>query len=153
MTQSFSKSRALAGLRVGFAIARPELLDALNRIKNSFNSYPMDRLASAGAAAAILDRDWFEENRAKVMASRATLITGLEQLGFEVVPSQANFVFARHPQHDAAMLAQELRAHKILVRHFAQPRIDQYLRISVGTDVQVSTLLNCLREIMHQALL
>jgi len=145
VTQSFSKSRALAGLRVGFAIGRPELLDALNRIKNSFNSYPMDRLAGAGAAAAILDRAWFDENRAKVMATRATLITGLEQLGFEVVPSQANFVFARHPQHDAAVLAQQLRNHRILVRHFAKPRIEQHLRITVGTDAQVTALLAALQ--------
>ncbi|MFZ9346591.1 MAG: histidinol-phosphate transaminase [Burkholderiaceae bacterium] len=145
VTQSFSKSRALAGLRVGFAIGRPELLDALNRIKNSFNSYPMDRLASAGAAAAILDRDWFDENRARVMASRATLIAGLEQCGFEVVPSQANFVFARHPQRDAAVLAQQLRGQKILVRHFAKPRIDQHLRITVGTDAQVAALLAALQ--------
>ena len=148
VTQSFSKSRALAGLRVGFAIGQPELLDALNRIKNSFNSYPIDRLAAAGAAASILDTEWFEANRKQVMLSRATLVAGLEGLGFEVVPSQANFVFARHLQFDGAMLAQKLREQKILVRHFAKPRIDQYLRITVGTDAQVEALLGALRTIV-----
>lgn len=149
VTQSFSKSRALAGLRVGFAIGQPALLDALNRIKNSFNSYPIDRLAAAGAAASILDTEWFEANRSKVMRSRAALVAGLAQLGFEVVPSQANFIFTRHPQFDGAMLAQRLREQKILVRHFAKPRIDQYLRITVGTDAQVAALLGALGEIVR----
>ena len=148
VTQSFSKSRALAGLRVGFAIGHPELLDALNRIKNSFNSYPIDRLAAAGAAASILDTEWFDANRKLVMQSRTALVAGLEQLGFAVVPSQANFVFARHPQFDGAVLAQKLRERKILVRHFAKPRIDQYLRITVGTDAQVAALLEALGEIV-----
>jgi histidinol-phosphate aminotransferase len=144
VTQSFSKSRALAGLRVGFAIGNPSLLDALNRIKNSFNSYPLDRFAQAGAAAAIEDHAWFEENRAKVIASREKMTAGLQSLGFEVVPSMANFVFARHPAHDGAALAQFLRDRKILVRHFAKPRIDQYLRITVGTDTQIDALLAAL---------
>lgn len=144
VTQSFSKSRALAGLRVGFAIGNPSLLDALNRIKNSFNSYPLDRFAQAGAAAAIQDHEWFEANRAKVIASRERMMQGLQGLGFEVVPSMANFVFAKHPKHDGAALAQFLRERKILVRHFAKPRIDQYLRITVGTDAQVEALLKAL---------
>ncbi len=147
VTQSLSKSRGLAGLRVGFAIGQPDLLAALQRIKDSFNSYPIDRLAAAGAQAAMDDRDWFETNRKKVMASRETLTTGLLQLGFEVVPSQANFVFARHPSFAGADLALRLREKKILVRHFAKPRIDQYLRITVGSDVQVATLLAALKTI------
>ncbi len=147
VTQSFSKSRALAGLRVGFAVGQPALLDALHRIKNSFNSYPIDRLAAAGAAASILDRSWFDENRSRVMASRETLTQGLARRGFEVVPSQANFVFARHPSHDAAALALRLRENKILVRHFAKPRINQHLRITVGTDTQVEALLAALETL------
>jgi histidinol-phosphate aminotransferase len=143
VTQSFSKSRALAGLRVGFAVGQPALLDALHRIKNSFNSYPIDRLAAAGAAASILDRSWFDENRSKVIASREMLT----HRGFDVVPSQANFVFARHPNHDAAALALRLRENKILVRHFAKPRIDQHLRITVGTDAQVAALLAALETL------
>lgn len=147
VTQSLSKSRALAGLRVGFAIGQPTLLAALQRIKDSFNSYPIDRLAAAGAVAAMDDRDWFENNRKKVIASRKTLTDGLTQLGFEVVPSQANFVFARHPSFAGADLAAALREKKILVRHFAKPRIDQYLRITVGSDAQVATLLAALTAI------
>ena len=148
VTQSLSKSRALAGIRVGFAIGHPELIDALSRIKNSFNSYPIDRVAAAGAAAAMDDREWFETNRSKVMASRQQLMKGLSDLGFDVVPSMANFVFVRHPQRDAAQLAQALRNKKILVRHFAKPRIDQHLRITVGTDDQVSALLDALGQIV-----
>ena len=147
VTQSFSKSRALAGLRVGFAIGNPALLDALNRIKNSFNSYPLDRFAQAGAAAAVEDHDWFEQNRAKVIASREKMAAGLQALGFEVVPSMANFVFAKHPAHEGAALAQLLRERKILVRHFAKPRIDRYLRITVGTDAQVDALLKALSDL------
>ena len=147
VTQTFSKSRALAGLRVGFAIGNPELLDALNRIKNSFNSYPLDRIAQVAAAAAISDRQWFDTNRNAVMATRDTMVKGLEALGFDVVPSQANFVFARHPEYDGAELAQQLRERKILVRHFAKPRIDQYLRITVGTDAQIDALLSALNAI------
>ena len=149
VTQSFSKSRALAGLRVGFAIGQPTLLDALNRIKNSFNSYPIDRLAAVGAAASILDVQWFETNRNRVMTSRAVLTQGLTQLGFEVVPSQANFVFTRHPGFEGAVLAQRLRDRKILVRHFAQPKVDQYLRITVGTDEEVGALLDALAVIVN----
>ena len=148
VTQTFSKSRALAGLRVGFAIGNPELLDALNRIKNSFNSYPLDRIAQAAAAAAISDRQWFDTNRNAVMASRETMVKGLKGLGFDVVPSQANFVFARHPGYDGAALVQQLRERKILVRHFAKPRIDQYLRITVGTDAQVIALIAALKQII-----
>jgi histidinol-phosphate aminotransferase len=147
VTQSFSKSRALAGLRVGFAIGNPSLLDALNRIKNSFNSYPLDRFAQAGAAAAIEDHEWFEANRARVVAARDTLSTGLKALGFEVVPSMANFVFAKHPRQQGAALAQFLRDRRILVRHFAKPRIDQYVRITVGTDAQIDALLNALSDL------
>jgi len=151
VTQSLSKSRALAGLRVGFAIGQPTLLAALQRIKDSFNSYPIDRLAAAGAVAAMDDRDWFENNRKKVMASRKTLTDGLAQLGFAVVPSQANFVFARHPSFAGADLAAMLREKKILVRHFAKPRIDQYLRITVGSDAQVATLLAAFTAITTSA--
>ncbi len=145
VTQSLSKSRALAGLRVGFAIARPELIEALSRIKNSFNSYPIDRLASAAAIAAMDDRDWFNANRNKVIASRTQMAKGLADLGFGVIPSEANFLFVRHPKFQAVQIAAHLRDKRILVRHFAKPRIDEYLRITVGTDAQVDALLKTLR--------
>lgn len=147
VVQTFSKSRSLAGLRVGFAIGHPDLIDALNRVKNSFNSYPLDRLAIAGATAAIEDREWFERTRQAVIRTRSTLTHDLETLGFEVLPSAANFVFARHPQHDAAKSALALRQRGIIVRHFKAPRIEQFLRITVGTDEQCALLVKALREI------
>jgi histidinol-phosphate aminotransferase len=147
VTQSLSKSRALAGLRVGFAIGQAGLLEALVRIKNSFNSYPIDRIAGAAASAAMEDVAWFNDNRDRVMSSRERMASGLTDLGFDVLPSAANFVFARHPDHDAAFLASGLRDRKILVRHFARARIDQHLRISVGTEDQINALLMALSEL------
>jgi histidinol-phosphate aminotransferase len=148
VVQTLSKSRSLAGLRVGFAVGQPHLIEALQCVKNSFNSYPVDRLASAGARAAIEDREWFERTRQAVMRTRTRLIQDLERLGFVVLPSAANFVFARHPQHDAEKSALALRQRGIIVRHFKAPRIDQFLRITVGTDEQCATLIQALREIL-----
>jgi histidinol-phosphate aminotransferase len=148
VTQTLSKSRALAGLRVGFAVGHPVLIEALTRVKDSFNSYPLDRLALAGATASIQDTEWFDQTRQRVIASRETLRADLAALGFEVLPSSANFLFARHPAHDAAELAQALRDRRILVRHFKAPRIDQFLRITVGTDTQCAALTAALREIV-----
>lgn len=147
VVQTFSKSRALAGLRVGFAMGQRPLIDALERVKDSFNSYPIDRLALAGAVAAYEDVDWFDASRAKVMASRARLTAALEGLGFEVLPSHANFVFARHPVHAGAALAAGLRAEGIIVRHFNKPRISDFLRISIGTDDECGRLLDGLRRL------
>lgn len=142
--QTLSKSRSLAGLRAGFAIGQPDLIEGLERIKNSFNSYPLDRLANVGAAAAMDDVEWFETTRQHVIKTREQLVSGLQTLGFDVIPSSANFVFARHPAHDAATLAQGLRAHSIIVRHFRLPRIDQYLRITIGTEAQCQLLVTTL---------
>lgn len=147
VTQTLSKSRSLAGLRVGLAVGHVELIEALERIKNSFNSYPLDRMAIAGAAAAFEDRAWFEETRARVIASRAALVEGLEAQGFAVLPSAANFVFARHPAKDAGQLAAGLREQGVIVRHFKQPRIAQYLRITVGTPEQNQVLLDALKSL------
>jgi len=148
VVQTLSKSRSLAGLRVGYAMGQTPLIEALERVKNSFNSYPLDRLALAGATAAIEDRDHFETTRQAVMASRAWLSQALQRLGFEVIPSAANFVFARHPGHDAATLAAALRQRSILVRHFRLPRIDQHLRISIGTDPECDALIEALAQII-----
>jgi histidinol-phosphate aminotransferase len=148
VVQTFSKSRALAGLRVGFAIGQPELLAGLERIKNSFNSYPVDRLASAGAIAAIEDRAAFDHDRQRIIASRDWLTEQLARLGFDVVPSKANFVFARHPQHDAGALAVALRERAIIVRHFRLPRIDQHLRITIGTQEECAALVTALQTIL-----
>ena len=146
--RTLSKSHALAGLRVGYAVGDPLLIEALERIKNSFNSYPLDRLAIAGATAALADEDYLEQTRRAVMRSRAELTAGLTRLGFDVLPSAANFIFARHPQRDAAELAAELRRRSVIVRHFALPRIDQHLRITIGTDAQCARLLAALAEIL-----
>ena len=147
VVQTLSKSRSLAGLRVGFAAGNVDLIEALERVKNSFNSYPLDRLAIAGAVAAYEDKEYFEYTRRAVIATREQLILNLEALGFEVLPSAANFVFARHPLHGAEKSALALRQRGIIVRHFRQPRIEQFLRITVGTDAQCEILIDALREI------
>ena len=143
--QTFSKSRSLAGLRVGFAVGDSGLIEALERVKNSFNSYPLDRLALKGAIAAIDDIDYFETTRQKIIATRELLTDRLQNtFGFEVMPSAANFVFARHPNWNAQEMAAKLREQAILVRHFKQQRIKQFLRITVGTDAEVNKLCDVL---------
>jgi histidinol-phosphate aminotransferase len=148
VVQTLSKSRSLAGLRVGFAIGQPELIEALVRVKDSFNSYPLDRLAIAGATAAIEDTEHFERTRSAVILTRERLTTDLAALGFEVLPSAANFIFTRHLEHDAATLAAELRKRAVIVRHFRQARIEQFLRITIGTDAQCALLVAALRDIL-----
>ncbi len=148
VVHTLSKSRSLAGLRVGYAIGHPDLIEALVRVKDSFNSYPLDRLAIVGAAAAMTDREHFDTTRQAVIASREKLVSDLTEFGFEVLPSAANFIFTRHPERDASVLAGALRARSIIVRHFNKPRIDQFLRITVGTDAQCGILVEALRAIL-----
>ncbi|HLZ01202.1 MAG TPA: histidinol-phosphate transaminase [Bradyrhizobium sp.] len=148
VVQTLSKSRALAGLRVGFAIGKRPLIEALDRVKDSFNSYPLDRLAIAGAVAALEDNAWFAETCKRIIASRETLTHALSGLGFEVLPSLANFVFARHPRRGGAELAAALRERGVLVRHFGRPRIKDFLRITVGTEDQCSRLVGVLRSLL-----
>lgn len=147
VTQTLSKSRSLAGLRVGLAVGHPDLIEALERIKNSFNSYPLDRIAIAGAAAAFEDRDYFEKTCRQVIGSREEVVAAMQAQGFEVLPSSANFIFARHPAYDAAALAAALREEGVLVRHFKLPRIDQYLRITIGTPEQNQALLDACAKV------
>ncbi|MEH1712546.1 histidinol-phosphate transaminase [Acinetobacter pittii] len=144
--QTTSKSRSLAGLRVGFAIAQCHLIAALEAVKNSFNSYPIDRFAIAAAVASFEDQTYFEEQCQKVISSREKLVDELTALGFKVLPSKANFIFASHPSHDAGQLAQQLREQGIIVRYFNKPRINQFLRITVGTDEQNERLVQTLKE-------
>ncbi len=148
VVHTMSKSRALAGLRVGYAIGDATLVEALVRVKNSFNSYPLGRLAQAGAIAAIRDEAYFQASRRSVIEGRERLGDGLARLGFVVLPSSANFIFVRHPAHDGAALAAALRARAILVRHFAAPRISAFLRITIGTDQQHDALLATLAGIL-----
>ncbi|MEN9465504.1 MAG: hypothetical protein RL217_1685 [Pseudomonadota bacterium] len=144
VTQTLSKSRSLAGLRVGLALGHPDLIDGLERVKNSFNSYPLDRMAIAGAAAAFADKDYFTACCNKVIASRTWLNTQMQALGFEVLPSGANFIFARHPRQQAVEIAAKLRSEGIIVRHFKQARIEEFLRITIGTDEQNAILVEAL---------
>ncbi|MBB2896931.1 histidinol-phosphate transaminase [Pseudomonas sp. AS2.8] len=145
VTQTLSKSRSLAGLRVGLAMGQAPLMEALERIKNSFNSYPLDRLALAGATAAFEDRAYFDETCRQVVESREALVGQLLERGFEVLPSAANFIFARHVQKGGAVLAAGLREHGVIVRHFSRPeRIADFLRITIGTPAQNQALIAAL---------
>ncbi|MEJ2591075.1 MAG: histidinol-phosphate transaminase [Candidatus Thiodiazotropha sp.] len=146
--QTLSKSRSLAGMRIGLALGHPGLIEGLIRVKDSFNSYPVDRLALAAAVAAFEDETYFSTARQKVIDAREQLAAALDDLGFEVVPSAANFLFVRHPGRDAAELAAALRRQGVIVRHFALPRIDQHLRITVGTPPQNHRLIDCLKRIV-----
>jgi histidinol-phosphate aminotransferase len=148
VVHTLSKSRSLAGLRVGYAIGQRPLIDALERVKDSFNSYPLDRIAQAGATAAVDDREWFDETRGKVIETRERVSGALRQRGFEVLPSQANFVFARHPAHSGEALAKGLRERAVLVRHFAKPRISDFLRITIGTPEECDRLIAAVEEIV-----
>ncbi|NOS97123.1 MAG: histidinol-phosphate transaminase [Methylotenera sp.] len=146
---TLSKARSLAGLRVGYALGAPELIEALIRVKDSFNSYPIDRFASAGAVAAMQDVEYFETTCRKIIATRTALIKDLTQLGFDVLPSGANFIFAKHTSKDGAELTAALREKNIIVRHFKSPsRIAPYVRITIGTDVQSQTLIKALSELL-----
>ena len=144
--QTTSKSRSLAGLRVGFAIAQSHLIAALEAVKNSFNSYPMDRFAIAAAVASFEDQTYFEAQCQKVIASRDKLVMELESMGFKVLPSKANFIFASLPSKDAGELAAQLREQGIIVRYFNKPRINQFLRITIGTDEQNQRLVDSLKN-------
>ena len=149
VVHTLSKSRALAGLRVGFAVGHPDLIEGLERVKNSFNSYPLGRLAQAGAIAAIEDQAHLEATSAKVIQTRTKLTEQLNALGFATLPSTANFIFTRHPQHAGAKLYQALRDRGIIVRHFKSPRIEEFLRITIGTDEQSNELVAALKEILN----
>lgn len=149
VVQTMSKSRALAGLRVGYAIGDADLIDALTRVKDSFNSYPLGRPAQAGAIASLEDDAYFQQSRMLVIEGRERLTRGLKRAGFEVLPSLANFVFARHPAHEGAALAAALREQAVIVRHFSAARISDYLRITVGTDEQIDRLLSALSTILR----
>ena len=144
--QTFSKSRSLAGLRVGFAMGNQLLIEALERVKNSFNSYPLDKFALNGATAAIEDSDYFIKIKEKILASRDYLAKEMSCLGFKVIPSSANFIFVSHPVYQAEDLALFLRQQGIIVRHFKQHRIENYLRITIGTQQECEALMESLNK-------
>jgi len=144
--QTFSKSRSLAGMRVGFAFGHPELIEALERVKNSFNSYPLDMLAQQTAIATLEDKEYFIQCVNQVIETRRWTTERLQQLGFDVLPSHTNFVFTSHPLVAACELMQYLRDNKILVRHFTKPGINNHLRITIGTDDEMQALIDCLHK-------
>lgn len=146
VVQTMSKSRALAGLRVGYAIGDATLIEALVRVKDSFNSYPLGQLAEAGAVAALQDETYFQEKRSAIIANREKLTATLIRLGFEVLPSSANFVFARHPNHTGAALSAALRERAVLVRHFSGPRVSDFIRITVGSETEQGRLTEALAD-------
>jgi histidinol-phosphate aminotransferase len=148
VVQTFSKSRSLAGLRLGYALGAPELIRGLERIRDSFNSYTIDLLAQMAGEAAIADGAYFEETRSRIIATRTWTVAVLAGLGFDVVPSAANFIFVRHPQVQGRSLQQALRQHGILVRHFERPKTTDYLRISIGTDTEMQALVDALTIIL-----
>ena len=141
VVSTLSKSHGLAGLRVACALGQPHLIGGLERIKDSFNSYPLDTIAQVMASAALLDTAYLEQTSAKIIATRDRTAAKLRDLGFTVLPSKANFVFASHIRAKAADIKAHLEQQKIYVRHFNKPRIENFLRISIGTDEQMNTLL------------
>ncbi len=147
VTGTFSKSRSLAGLRLGYAIGSRELIEGLERVKDSFNSYPIDSLASAIGIAALEDREHFDACRGKVITTRERTVKRLKELGFETLPSQANFVLVEHPDFDAAQLFVGLRERGILVRHFNTDALRNFLRISIGTDDEMDSLIEALETL------
>jgi len=151
VTQTFSKSRSLAGLRVGMAFGNASLIEALTRMKNSFNSYPLDKLAQAGATASVLDTAYFEQTCQQVIDLRQSLTAELTALDYQVLPSHANFIFVRPKDGNASAVASALREQGIIVRHFDKPRINEYLRITVGTAEQNNRLIEALQALQKNA--
>lgn len=149
--RTLSKSHSLAGLRSGYALGAKGLIDGLNRVKSSVNSYTLDRLALAGAKEAILDANYLTMTQNKVIATRQIVSQRLAELGFKVLPSQANFIFASHPTYRAADLYHGLRENGILVRYFDKPRIDNYLRVSIGCDEDMDVFLQAVIRILNDA--
>ena len=148
VVQTMSKSRALAGLRVGYALGDVKLIEALRRVKDSFNSYPLGRIAQAGATASVRDEAYFRESCASVVAGREAMTRELIRLGFAVLPSSANFVFARHSARGGLEFATALREHAVLVRHFNKPRTTPYLRITVGTEDDARRLITAATDFL-----
>ena len=148
IVRTLSKSHALAGLRVGYALGQPELIEGLKRVKDSFNSYPVDRLAISAAAAAVNDQDYYKQVDAKIAATRDRFSAALTSMGFNVLPSKSNFVFASPQKMPAKELFLKLREHGVLVRHFSAPRVDAFLRMSMGTDEQMDKVIEIIKQLV-----
>ncbi|MCQ2011205.1 histidinol-phosphate transaminase [Sporolactobacillus sp. STSJ-5] len=148
VVRTLSKYSSLAGIRVGFALGQKDLINGLNTVKNSFNSYTIDRLAMAGAIAAIDDDTYYRDMAQKIIATREHTIKRLQAIGFRIVPSQSNFIFASHKIVAAEVIFHAMREHGVLVRYFNQPRISNYLRITIGTEEEMDKLVEALEDIL-----
>jgi len=150
--RTLSKSYSLAGLRVGFALGSEELIEGITRVKDSINSYTVGRLAQVGARVAIEDDAYFQETRGKIMKTRARVSARLEEMGFRVIPSKANFIFISHAKYSGHFLFQSLRNEGILVRYFDKPKIDNFLRVSMGTDNEMERFLTVVATICKKGM-
>lgn len=150
IVQTMSKSRSLAGLRVGFALGHPDLIKGLTRVKNSFNSYTLDRLALAGATASIRDQAYFEQTTAKIKNTRTWASEQMEQYGFHVLPSRANFIFVQHEEIAARTLYEKLKAASVLVRHFNKQPVAEWLRITIGSDDEMREFFKTLYMVLDE---
>ncbi len=149
VVQTFSKSRSLAGLRIGFAIGQTHLIEALEKVKNSFNSYSLDLLAIKAGTASLQDETYFKKTCQTIINTREKTLKALNKLGFESLPSMANFIFTKHNRLQAEDIAAQLREQSIIVRYFNKPRINQYLRITIGTEADMQQLIKVLQSICH----
>ena len=147
--KTLSKSHSLAGLRVGYALGNEDLIEGIIRVKDSINSYTVDRLALAGAREAIKDDDYFQETRSKIMKSRERVSARLTEMGFKVIPSQANFIFISSEQCPGGLLFKRLREKGILVRYFNKPKINNFIRVTIGTDVEMDCFLEAIKVIVR----
>lgn len=146
VVQTYSKSRNLAGIRVGYAAMQSELTAALEAVKNSFNSYTLNSISQATAAAAALDKDYFKKCTGEIVKNRAYTVSELDKLGFKTLPSMANFIFTTHPDYSGEELFNFLKSKNIYVRHFNKPRINEYLRITIGSGEEMTSLVSALKE-------
>lgn len=146
VTGTFSKSRSLAGLRIGFAIGSKALIDVMEAVKNSYNSYTVDSLSIEMGAASIEDDEYFKSTRQKVIKTRERVTLELEKLGFDVLDSQTNFIFATHNKHNMKSLFEYLKTQKVFIRYFSLPRIENYVRITIGTNDEMNIFLEKTKE-------
>ena len=150
VVQTLSKSRSLAGARVGLAISNKEIIEDLNRIKFSFNPYNLNRLSILAGTEALKDVEYFNDTRTWIIKTRETFVAQMEALGFTVLPSKANFVFATHPDMAGQTYFEKLRERQIIVRHFKDPKICEYVRITIGMPEAMDALVEATKEILEE---
>ena len=151
VTGTFSKSRSLASLRIGFAIANENLISYLEAVKNSYNSYTVDSLSIAAGIASVNDDEYFKQTIAKVIKTRQRVTDELEALGFEVLPSSSNFIMATHNDYSMKEMFEYLKTKKVFIRYFSLPRIEKYVRVTIGTDDEMDIFLSKVKEFINKA--